>query len=80
MDLYEAVAASRVHHQLMPNVIAVEEDFDGRIIDDLRKRGHEVYQLPPNTRVSAVQAVQRISSEIVHAASDPRKYGLAAAY
>lgn len=80
MDLYEAIAAPRLHHQLMPNIVAVEDHFDQNIIEDLRKRGHEVFELLPMMRVSAVQAVQRLSAENVYAASDPRKYGLAAAY
>lgn len=40
----------------------------------------QIYRLLPQQRVTAVQAVRRQEDGTVTAASDPRKYGLAAAF
>ncbi|KAI7895210.1 gamma-glutamyltranspeptidase [Mucor mucedo] len=79
-DIYSAVAAPRIHHQLLPNVAITEHGFDTRLEKELLLRNHTVFQLPALMCVSAVQAVRRLPDGSIEAASDPRKMGLAAAY
>ncbi|CAO3620615.1 unnamed protein product [Mucor fragilis] len=80
MDLYEAVGLPRIHHQLLPNQIGIEPGFEARIAEGLVKLGHEVYNLDAKGIFSAVQAIVRFPNGSLDAASDPRKFGLAAAY
>ncbi|GAN07139.1 gamma-glutamyltranspeptidase [Mucor ambiguus] len=80
MDLYDAVGLPRIHHQLLPNQIGIEPGFDARIAEGLSKLGHETYTLDAQGIFSAVQAIIRFSNGSLDAASDPRKFGLAAAY
>ncbi|KAI8341424.1 gamma-glutamyltransferase [Chlamydoabsidia padenii] len=42
MDLYEAVATPRLHHQLMPNALGIEKSFDANLTRLLKSRHHEV--------------------------------------
>jgi gamma-glutamyltranspeptidase/glutathione hydrolase len=64
MGLREAVAERRVHHQLVPDVVRVEEgeamggewDWEG-VMGDLRGKGHEVGWM--RRGLSAVQGVVR---------------------
>ncbi|KAL0097349.1 gamma-glutamyltransferase [Phycomyces blakesleeanus] len=80
MDLYEAIASPRVHHQLIPNVAIVEHDYDQKMGGYLEEKGHDVVFLDKSLSATAVQAVGRLTNGRVIAASDPRKYGIAAAY
>lgn len=79
-DIYSAIAAPRVHHQLLPNMAAIEPGFDRKMELELESRNHTILQLPQAFCISAVQAVRRLPDGTVEAASDPRKMGLAAAY
>ncbi len=68
----DAVAAARVHHQWVPDVVELEASWpDAATALALRERGHAV-----GTRetVGAVQLVQVTDSGVL-AASDPRKGG-----
>ncbi|EPB84895.1 gamma-glutamyltransferase [Mucor circinelloides 1006PhL] len=80
MDLFDAVGLPRIHHQLLPNQVGIEPGFDARIAEGLVQLGHEVYNLDAKGIFSAVQAIVRFPNGSVDAASDPRKFGLAAAY
>ncbi|KAL9543337.1 hypothetical protein MBANPS3_008159 [Mucor bainieri] len=80
MDLYDAVGMPRIHHQLLPNQIGIEPGFDARLAEGLIKLGHEIYNLDAKGIFSAVQAIVRFSNGSLDAVSDPRKFGLAAAY
>jgi gamma-glutamyltranspeptidase/glutathione hydrolase/leukotriene-C4 hydrolase len=79
-DIYSAIAAPRVHHQLLPNMAVTEHGYDRKMELELETRNHTVLQLPQAFSISAVQAVRRLPDGSVEAASDPRKMGLAAAY
>ncbi|ORZ23048.1 nucleophile aminohydrolase [Absidia repens] len=80
MDLYQAVKAPRVHHQLMPNQVGLEDNFNQDHQKALEERLHKIYYLTEGDTISGVQAVRRLPDGTVHAASDPRKYGVASAY
>ncbi|KAL2015693.1 hypothetical protein VTK56DRAFT_5011 [Thermocarpiscus australiensis] len=58
MPLLDAVAAPRLHHQLLPDVLRLEEGFDEGAAEDLRGKGHNVSWMAPGT--SAVQGVMRL--------------------
>ncbi|KAI8886967.1 gamma-glutamyltranspeptidase [Backusella circina FSU 941] len=79
-NLYDSIAAPRIHHQLMPNIAIVENGFNKQFAKQLIKRGHQIFDLPKEYSVSAVQAVRRAFDGTVEAVSDPRKMGIAAAY
>ncbi|GAA5802540.1 hypothetical protein HPULCUR_008008 [Helicostylum pulchrum] len=80
-DIFDAVGAPRLHHQLMPNSLGEEIGFDIDILEKLAERGHIIYEIDSKVGIfSSVQAIFRHSNGTVDAASDPRKFGLAAAY
>ncbi|ORX60393.1 gamma-glutamyltranspeptidase [Hesseltinella vesiculosa] len=80
MQLYDAVALPRVHHQLLPNMLAVEDNRDLELLSFLKDRGHEIFELPAKYKVSAVQIIQRMPHGKLVAVSDPRKFGMPSAY
>lgn len=60
MDIQEAVSYPRFHHQLIPNVLAIDKQFDGHIIKVLREKyGHEVNEsgskLPDGQSLGVIQ-------------------------
>lgn len=71
MDPQEAVAAPRLHHQWLPNVLWLEPGFPADVVRSLESRGHEV---TIRDGFSAVQAVVRGENELAGGA-DPRKGG-----
>ncbi|PWN29763.1 gamma-glutamyltranspeptidase [Jaminaea rosea] len=87
MDLSQAIEAPRLHHQLLPDVVAVESTFDEYELDEgLRARGHQLKIDDINLGYASVQGVQarrdgKESQEVTYlASSDSRKAGWAAAY
>ncbi len=74
MDVREAVATPRLHHQWIPKALSLEADTAPDVITALRTRGHEVNVA---TYKTAVQAIIRRDGKL-QAASDPRKGGRAA--
>lgn len=79
-NLYEAVAAPRIHHQLIPNTVQVEHGYSKYLERKLEDKHHVVEELPQERSTTAVQAVRRLLDGTVEAASDPRKMGVPAAY
>lgn len=71
MNVEQAVAAPRFHHQWVPETLFLEKRLLQRYQPQLRGFGHEV-QLRPH--LAAVQAATR-KKEGLSAASDPRKGG-----
>lgn len=41
-DLFEAVKAPRIHHQLIPNLVGFETGYDEAILRALEEKGHQV--------------------------------------
>ncbi|MDP6244251.1 MAG: gamma-glutamyltransferase, partial [Myxococcota bacterium] len=79
MDVQEAVAAPRYHHQWLPNKVYAESGLDESIVAGLRKRGHEV-EVADRTWSSA-QAIVIDSKTGAHlGGSDPRGDGAARGY
>lgn len=74
VDVDEAVAAPRVHHQWMPELLFVEHGVSPDTRAALEARGHVLRAWPG---FSAVQAIVRGSDGLAAGASDPRKGGRA---
>ena len=68
MNIAEAMAAPRVHHQWMPDFIRIERGISPDTVKLLKAFGHEVRVMPTMGRV---QTVQKISG-VLYGASDPR--------
>jgi gamma-glutamyltranspeptidase/glutathione hydrolase len=71
MPLEEAIQATRIHHQWMPNRVVTDRDLDSPILKSLRDRGHYVAD---SHGTGIVQAIQWTQDGLV-GASDPRKHG-----
>ena len=76
MDASEAVAAPRIHHQWLPDVLEVEPGTVADVIHDLRERGHDV-RVADREWSSAQLVVADPKSGGWSGASDPRSDGLA---
>lgn len=70
-DPRAAVEAPRIHHQWVPEVLAVEGGIPADVTEALGRRGHAV---KPAGRFSAVQAIV-VGPDGLRGASDPSKLG-----
>ncbi len=68
MNIAEAIAAPRMHHQWLPDFLRLERGFSPDTVVLLKNMGHEVRIMPTMGRV---QTVQR-QSNLFWGASDPR--------
>jgi gamma-glutamyltranspeptidase/glutathione hydrolase len=76
MDVSEAVAASRFHHQWVPDDLQVERAIPADVLDGLRRRGHRVVVSERNW--SSAQVIEIDPKTGWHlGGSDPRSDGLA---
>jgi gamma-glutamyltranspeptidase/glutathione hydrolase len=76
MDVPQAVAAPRYHHQWMPDRVAAEPLLPAEVVEGLRARGHEVVVEPYPW--SSAQAIAIDPSTGLHqGGSDPRSDGAA---
>jgi gamma-glutamyltranspeptidase/glutathione hydrolase len=74
MPLYEAVAATRIHHQWQPDSLKVETPFlDPKVEKDLKERGHNLVH---GRLGCSIQAIMKAKDKW-HGVSDPRGEGLA---
>jgi gamma-glutamyltranspeptidase/glutathione hydrolase len=79
MDVSEAVAAPRIHHQWAPDVLAVERAIPRDVLEGLRERGHRIEVSPRDW--SSAQTLLIDGERGLHlGASDPRSDGLALGY
>ena len=75
LNLYQAVAAPRFHHQWQPDLLVLEKGFSASLVSKLQKMGYTTKQtdaLGCSVQASALHAPNK-----VEAVSDPRGYGLA---
>jgi gamma-glutamyltranspeptidase/glutathione hydrolase len=68
MNIAEAIATPRMHHQWVPDYLRLEQGFSPDTIALLQKMGHEIRVMPAMGRV---QTVQRKGTQLF-GASDPR--------
>jgi gamma-glutamyltranspeptidase/glutathione hydrolase len=74
----DAIAADRLHHQWMPDVVQFEENWaDGTMIDSLEAMGHATKRRPT---VGKVQLIEILPGGKIVPASDPRKEGASAGW
>lgn len=74
MPLYEAVAATRIHQQWLPDQLKVEAPFlDADVEKELKEKGHDVVHERLGCSIQAIKKVE----EGWHGVSDPRGEGLA---
>jgi gamma-glutamyltranspeptidase/glutathione hydrolase len=76
MDVQEAVAAPRYHHQWVPNVVFAEPKLSEAIVEGLRERGHEV-KVAKHSWSSAQSIVVDPETGLHLGGSDPRGDGAA---
>ncbi|MBW4559410.1 MAG: gamma-glutamyltransferase [Trichormus sp. ATA11-4-KO1] len=73
MDVGAAVSVSRIHHQWLPDTLAVEPwGLDALTLQDLRRRGHKITEVNPwgNANAIAITADGELAG-----AADPRGEG-----
>ncbi len=75
MDVRQAVAAPRLHHQWMPDEVRIEKGFSDAVLADLRARGHKIEE--PMGRTSANSIL--VTADGLVGAPDPRSKGATAA-
>jgi gamma-glutamyltranspeptidase/glutathione hydrolase len=75
MDVAAAVAAPRIHHQWMPDVVRAEHGFPDEVLAELRAKGHEVVVPLGQTSANSIA----VTPTGLLGAPDPRTRGAAAA-
>jgi gamma-glutamyltranspeptidase/glutathione hydrolase len=75
MDVAAAVAAPRVHHQWMPDVVRVEHGFADEVLNELKARGHQVVEPLGQTSANSIA----VTPNGPLGAPDPRTRGAEAA-
>lgn len=73
-NIFEAVDDPRIHHQLSPDEVLYEEDFNSDVLRMLSKKGHNLVNFGRGG--SAAQAVERLSDGSLRAVCDYRKGGI----
>ena len=74
MSIGDATSAPRIHHQWLPDTLYIEKGAGGKLVEDLRKKGHAVKRVD---RIGSTQSVLR-SRGVFRGAADPRNPGAAA--
>ncbi|MEH2623606.1 gamma-glutamyltranspeptidase/glutathione hydrolase [Bradyrhizobium sp. AZCC 1719] len=74
MDVATAVAAPRLHHQWMPDVVRVERGFPQETLDALKEKGHQVIEPLGQTSANSIA----VTPTGLLGAPDPRTRGAAA--
>jgi gamma-glutamyltranspeptidase/glutathione hydrolase/leukotriene-C4 hydrolase len=79
MNIQQSISAPRLHHQLLPNQVWVENNYDSDRVDWLKSKKHQVLTLKTMT-LADVQGIVRMPDGSIQAGADRRKGGRAAAY
>ncbi|KAJ3324532.1 Dynein heavy chain 1, axonemal, partial [Blyttiomyces sp. JEL0837] len=69
MNVAEASKQPRLHHQLSPNEIMVEYEFDAQISKYLEARGHKINRMAKGTVVTGVESVRRLDDGTIEGSS-----------
>ncbi|KAI9349433.1 gamma-glutamyltranspeptidase, partial [Zopfochytrium polystomum] len=80
MDLARATAEPRLHHQLQPNEVYVEYEYDKRITRELELKGHKIVRYPPGFTLTGVESIYRTKEGLLLASSDMRKGGVSSGW
>ena len=76
-DLHRLVQAPRLHHQLIPNEVLLEDGYPRSLQLELEAAGHKVSRIDKHSYLAAAQivVVKRSSPARILAIPDPRKGG-----
>ncbi|MDX2230017.1 MAG: gamma-glutamyltransferase [Leptolyngbyaceae cyanobacterium bins.349] len=78
MNVEKAIAASRLHHQWLPDVVMVETNgFDPLTLAELRRRGHTLRE---RSGWGNAMGITRAADGLLRGAADPRGEGTAAGF
>ena len=73
MNLWDAVSATRYHHQWSPDEIRVgSPSFDAKTLETLKAMGHKINH---KNLGCSIQAIRKYSNNELHGVSDPRGEG-----
>jgi gamma-glutamyltranspeptidase/glutathione hydrolase len=75
MDVAAAVAAPRLHHQWLPDVVRIERGFADDAIAELKAKGHQVIEPLGQTSANSIA----VTANGLLGAPDPRTRGAEAA-
>lgn len=75
-SLYEIFGSKRLHHQLLPNVVYYEPDFDQKIVDGLVALNHTIEKVTTTIGFGALVGVYADDDKL-SSAYDPRRGGSA---
>lgn len=70
-QLSDSIGFPRLHHQLFPNHISIENDFPQVYLEGLESKGHVIQK---SGSYAVVQGIH-VDAGGIHATSDPRKGG-----
>nr|CAH7726908.1 unnamed protein product [Callosobruchus chinensis] len=76
IDLKRAMDEARVHHQLMPNVLLIEDNFKleyEKLLDKIEKIGHNIQFMYPADGVCAVTSISHVNRGHVIGVPDIRR-------
>lgn len=71
MNIRDATAAARIHHQWLPDTLYVEKEAGKDLAAKLRGKGYEIKRTGP---IGSTQSIARVG-EVLHGAADPRNPG-----
>ncbi len=74
--LSSAIPYPRLHHQLFPDHVTVENAFPEVFVEGLEERGHHVVN---SSSYAVVQGIH-VDRGLIYATSDPRKGGIPDGY
>jgi gamma-glutamyltranspeptidase/glutathione hydrolase/leukotriene-C4 hydrolase len=80
LDASQAVEFGRLHDQLYPLRLDIDDVYPSYLVEDLAKRGHNITISDVNRIAAVVNIVTRQPDGKIFAASDSRKNGIAAGY
>lgn len=71
LSSYEALAAPRLHDQLVPDFTSFEFAYNNATVESMRERGHEVQWMPPGS--SSAHVVQKLGDGSFEAVAEVRQ-------
>jgi gamma-glutamyltranspeptidase/glutathione hydrolase len=74
MNITDAVAAPRLHHQWMPDEVRIDKGFPPQVINELKARGHTIMEPMPQTSANSIAVTARGAE----GGPDPRTRGAVA--
>ena len=79
-DLEKVIAAPRLYQPAAPDAVIAEPGLPAEVLNDLRARGHDVREMPTDTRLNVIYCETGVPSkaQVCGAKADPRGHGLGA--